>query len=170
MPKNYPAFIIDRSRRRTAARFTDDFVVCTDKEVGFIARGYLLPKSRRDAHIAALQAEGKTFITKTFEDSTTVVLEVVEYFHTPLTHPNRVPPLLKKALRAYIFGEMEAVGGGRGGYDEQIAAIDDVLRTALSQRERMVDAQGEAGAERFISALRAARGTVALMQKITKSE
>ena len=149
MPKNYPAFIIDRSRRSPAARFTDDFVVCTDKEVGFIARGYLLPKSRRDAHIAALQAEGKTFITKTFEDSTTVVLEVVEYFHTPLTHPNRVPPLLKKALRAYIFGEMEAVGGGRGGYDEQIAAIDDVLRTALSQRERMVDAQGEAGAERF---------------------
>lgn len=170
MPKNYPAFIIDRSRRSPAARFTDDFVVCTDKEVGFIARGYLLPKSRRDAHIAALQAEGKTFITKTFEDSTTVVLEVVEYFHTPLAHPNRVPALLKKALRAYIFGEMEAVGGGRGGYDEQIAAIDDVLRTALSQRERMVDAQGEAGAERFISALRAARGTVALMQKITKSE
>ncbi len=170
MPKNYPAFIIDRSRRSPAARFTDDFVVCTDKEVGFIARGYLLPKSRRDAHIAALQADGKTFITKTFEDSTTVVLEVVEYFHTPLTHPNRVPPLLKKALRAYIFGEMEAVGGGRGGYDEQIAAIDDVLRTALSQRERMVDAQGEAGTERFINALRAARGTVALMQKITKSE
>lgn len=156
MPKNYPAFIIDRSRRSPAARFTDDFVVCTDKEVGFIARGYLLPKSRRDAHIAALQADGKTFITKTFEDSTTVVLEVVEYFHTPLTHPNRVPPLLKKALRAYIFGEMEA--------------IDDVLRTALSQRERMVDAQGEAGTERFINALRAARGTVALMQKITKSE
>lgn len=164
MPKNYPAFIIDRSRRSPAARFTDDFVVCTDKEVGFIARGYLLPKSRRDAHIAALQADGKTFITKTFEDSTTVVLEVVEYFHTPLTHPNRVPPLLKKALRAF------AVGGGRGGYDEQIAAIDDVLRTALSQRERMVDAQGEAGAERFINALCAARGTVALMQKITKSE
>jgi hypothetical protein len=166
MPKNYPAFIIDRSRRRTAARFTDDFVVCTDKEVGFIARGYLLPKSRRDAHIAALQADGKTFITKTFEDSTTVVLEVVVYLHTPLAHPNRVPPLLKKALRAYIFGEMEAGGG----YDEQIAAIDDVLRTALSQRERMVDAQGEAGTERFINALRAARGTVALMQKITKSE
>src|SRR5699024_5124860 len=111
MPKNYPAFIIDRSRRSPAARFTDDFVVCTDKEVGFIARGYLLPKSRRDAHIAALQADGKTFITKTFEDSTTVVLEVIEYFHTPLAHPNRVPPLLKKALRAYIFGEMEAVGG-----------------------------------------------------------
>lgn len=77
---------------------------------------------------------------------------------------------MKKALRAYLFVEVEAVGGGRGGYEEQIAAIDDVLRTALSQRERMVDAQGEAGTERFIKALRAARGTVELMQKITKSE
>ena len=42
--------------------------------------------------------------------------------------------------------------------------------TAVDERERMVDAQGEAGAERFIKALRAARGTVELMQKITKSE
>ena len=33
MPKNYPAFIIDRSRRSPAARFTDDFVVCTDAEM-----------------------------------------------------------------------------------------------------------------------------------------
>ncbi len=46
--KNYPAFIIDRSRRSTASRFSDDFVVCTDKEVGFIARVYKLPKSRRE--------------------------------------------------------------------------------------------------------------------------
>lgn len=164
MPKNYPAFIIDRSRRSPAARFTDDFVVCTDKEVGFIARGYLLPKSRRDAHIAALQADGKTFITKTFEDSTTVVLEVVEYFHTPLAHPNRVPPLLRKALRAYIFGEMEAVGGGRGGYSR------DRRRTADGPLPAGTHGRCPGGGRDRTFHQCVACGTVALMQKITKSE
>lgn len=88
-------------------------------------------------------------------------------------HPNRVPPLLKKALRAYFLGEVNAVGSGRGGYDEQIAAIDDILRNlrnANAQRSRMVDVQGEAGTERFLNALRGARDSVALLQKITKSE
>lgn len=47
MGREYPAFIIDRSRRSEASRFSDDFVVCPDKEVGFIARVYKLPKSRR---------------------------------------------------------------------------------------------------------------------------
>lgn len=35
--KEYPAFIIDRSRRSESSRFSDDFIVCTDREVGFIA-------------------------------------------------------------------------------------------------------------------------------------
>lgn len=43
--KNYPAYIIDRSRRSDASHFTDDFIVCTDKEVGFIARVIKQPKS-----------------------------------------------------------------------------------------------------------------------------
>ena len=46
--RKYPAFIIDRSRRLEASRFSDDFVVCPDKEVGFIARVFKLPKSRRE--------------------------------------------------------------------------------------------------------------------------
>ena len=63
MAKDYPAFIIDRSRRSEASRFTDDFVVCTDKEVGFIARVYTVPKSRRAEVAARMDApEGKTVI------------------------------------------------------------------------------------------------------------
>lgn len=48
MGQQYPTFIIDRSRRAEASRFSDDFIVCPDTEVGFIARVYTVPKSRRD--------------------------------------------------------------------------------------------------------------------------
>ncbi len=83
---------------------------------------------------------------------------------------NRVPQLLKKALKTYLYGEVDAVRSERGSYAEQIAAIDDVLRLAVSQKERMIDAQGEAGTERFINALKATRETVILMQKIKNQE
>ena len=170
MPRNYPGFIIDRSRRSPAARFSDDFIVCTDRECGFIARAYILPKSRLDTHITALQNAKTIFITKTFSNATTVVVEIVEYLHPPMASSNRVPQLLTKALKTNLYGEVDAVRSERGSYAEQIAAIDDVLRLAVSQKERMIDAQGEAGTERFINALKATRETVILMQKIKNQE
>lgn len=118
MSREYPAFIIDRSRRSEASRFSDDFVVCPDKEVGFIARVYKLPKSRRGEFEKSLEG-----LTESEID-------------------NR-----------YIF-----------------AAVDDVIRMAESQRERLEDMNGKAVSDRFINALRSARESVELLQKITKHE
>lgn len=84
MAKDYPAFIIDRSRRSEASRFTDDFVVCTDKEVGFIARVYTVPKSRRAEVAARMDApEGKNRYMAAVAGETVVVLEIVRMLYEP---------------------------------------------------------------------------------------
>ena len=54
-----------------------------------------------------------------------IVLEVLHMFYQPVAHINRLQPLMRKALRAYICGESAAVNGDGTPYDEQIAAVDE---------------------------------------------
>lgn len=174
MPKEYPAFIIDRSRRSAASRFTDDFVVCTDKEVGFIARAYALPKSRRvefDNMLDALpeSVRQNRYIMAVIGDSV-AVLEVVEMLHQPVAHINRLRPLMKKALRAYMLSEAATVKGNGTPYDEQIAAVDELVRTMESQYPRLVDMNGKTAADRRLAATRAAADSLRLLKRIIKSE
>lgn len=80
-------------------------------------------------------------------------MEIIEYLHQPIEHSDRVPSLLKKAMKAYLYGEN---ADKQDDYDEQIAAIDYVLRTIKS--------------DRVTAALRAARCSVVLLQKMKKEE
>lgn len=174
MSREYPAFIIDRSRRSEASRFSDDFVVCPDKEVGFIARIYKLPKSRRGEFEKSLEGFAESEIGNRYifavVGEAICVLEVVKMLYEPVAHINRLRPLMKKALKAYLHGEESAIKRDGLPLDEQIAAIDDVIRIAESQRDRLEDMNGKAGSDRFINALKSARDSVELIQKITKHE
>lgn len=174
MPKEYPAFIIDRSRRSAASRFTDDFVVCTDKEVGFIARVYSLPKSRREEFDRMLDAmpayeRHNRYLFASVGDAV-IVLEVLHMLYQPVAHINRLQPLMRKALRAYICGESAAVNGDGTPYDEQIAAVEELHRTMLSQYDHIVDVNGKAATDRRISATAAAVDSLRLLKRIVKSE
>lgn len=174
MSREYPAFIIDRSRRSEASRFSDDFVVCPDKEVGFIARIYKLPKSRRGEFEKSLEGFAESEIGNRYifavVGEAICVLEVVKMLYEPVAHINRLRPLMKKALKAYLHGEESAIKRDGLPFDEQIAAIDDVIRISESQRDRLEDMNGKAGSDRFINALKSARDSVELIQKITKHE
>lgn len=171
--REYPAFIIDRSRRSEASRFSDDFVVCTDKEVGFIARVFKLPKSRREEFEFGLRNLTEEAIDNRYVFAVVgdvfVVLEVVKMLYEPVAHINRLRPLMKKAMKAYLHGEECAVLREGIAYDDQIAAIDEVIRLADSQKSRLEDMNGEAGARAFIEALKAGRDSVLLLQKIVKN-
>ena len=167
MPKNYPAFIIDRSRRSEASRFTDDFIVCTDKEAGFIARAYAVPKSRRSELAEKLTApDAESRITYKVIGESLAVVEIVRMLNEPVAHINRIPPLLKKAMKAYLFGEEMAVRRGGMPLDDQIAAVDDVLKMSESQRSRMIDMNGADTTDRFISALSDAKDSLVRLQKL----
>lgn len=165
MPKDYPSFIIDRSRRSEASRFSDDFIVCTDKEVGFIARVYKLPKSRRaefDHMLDAMpETERRNKYIMAVIGEIVAVLEVVRMLYEPVAHINRLPPLMKKALRAYVCGEKIPDTGS--GYDDQIAALKDVIRMCESQRPRLIDINGKVSTERFTNAIRGALRSVEVL-------
>lgn len=113
MSREYPAFIIDRSRRSEASRFSDDFVVCPDKEVGFIARVYKLPKSRRGEFKKSMEGLTESEIDNRYIFAVVgeafCVLEVVRMLYEPVAHINRLRPLMKKALKAYLHGEEYAM-------------------------------------------------------------
>uniref|UniRef100_UPI004056C4BC hypothetical protein n=1 Tax=Alistipes sp. TaxID=1872444 RepID=UPI004056C4BC len=154
--RSFPAFIIDRSRRSAASRFSDDFVVCTDREVGFIARVFTLPRSRREEFFGQLEAlppeeASRRFLVAPIGGGEAVaVLEVMKMLHEPVAHWSRLRPLMKKAMKAYLHGEVREVSGDGSPYDEQIGAISDLLRTMEAQRLRMEDANGKAATDRLV--------------------
>ena len=159
---------------QTTTRFTDDFIVCPDREVGFIARVYSLSKSRREEFDRMLDAmpEYERHNRYLFASIgyAVIVLEVLHMFYQPVAHINRLQPLMRKALRAYICGESAAVNGDGTPYDEQIAADDELVRTMESQYDRLVDMNGKEVADRRLAATRAAANSLRLLKKIIKSE
>lgn len=170
--KNYPAFIIDRSRRSEASRFTDDFVVCTDKEMGFIARVYTLPRSRwsefREVYDALdEQTQERRYMFASIRNGEAhIVLEVERMLYEPIANWARLKPLLKKAMKAYLYGEIKEVKGDGRIIDAQISAVTDLLRTLESQRERMIDANGETATDNYINATRGAIDSLKLLKHI----
>ncbi len=159
---------------QTTTRFTDDFIVCPDREVGFIARVYSLSKSRREEFDRMLDAmpEYERHNRYLFASIgyAVIVLEVLHMFYQPVAHINRLQPLMRKALRAYICGESAAVNGDGTPYDEQIAAVDELVRTMESQYDRLVDMNGKEVADRRLAATRPAANSLRLLKKIIKSE
>lgn len=174
MRRSYPAFIIDRSRRSEASRFTDDFVVCPDKEVGFIARVYALPKSRREeferslAGMTIAERENRYYI-KVIHD-TVAVLEVVKMLYEPVAHINRLRPLMKKAMGAYLYGEEAAITGDGTPYDAQISAVEQLVRVMEAQYDHMADISGKVATDRWLASTRAAVESLKLLKKIVKNE
>lgn len=170
--KQYPAFIIDRSRRSEASRFSDDFIVCTDKEMGFIARIYTLPRSRWEEfreHYESLDEvtqERKFYFASIQHGEAHLVMEVERMLHEPIANWSRMKPLLKKAMKAYIYGEIKEIKGDGRAIDAQIAAVTDLLRTMESQRDRMIDANGETATTNYIKATRGAVESLKVLKTI----
>lgn len=170
--KKYPAFIIDRSRRSEASRFTDDFIVCTDKEMGFIARVYTLPRSRwlefREVYDALdEQTQERRYMFASIRNGEAhIVLEVERMLYEPVANWARLKPLLKKAMKAYLYGEIKEVKGDGRIIDTQISAISELLRVMESQRANMIDANGETATNNYINATRGAIESLKLLKHI----
>lgn len=166
MPKLYPAFIIDRCRKTEDDGMTYDYVVCTDKTVGFVARAYAVRRAAAEqinAYIHSFpQEEAEVrFIVANFA-RISVVLEIVEFMQSPAIDQSeraRIKSLLKKAARKYVgyVLKTESPNIPEGlSVANQIKAIEDVLATAESQRDKMSSFLGRENADYYIECIRAA--------------
>ncbi len=175
MPKNYPAFIIDRCRQIIDGT-AYDFVVCTNKTVGFVARAYAVSREQAyavDDYIRSLKVEDVDlrFAVARFE-RVTVVLEIVEFLQSPALDAQeraRVRSLLKKAARKYMIyvSKNEAPRDSEGAsIGNQIKAVSDVVATAESQYDRLVQQFGEERARLYIESLRAAVRSLEILKTI----
>lgn len=115
------------------------------------------------------QERDNRYYVVTVHDSM-VVLEVVEMLYPPVAHINRLRPLMKKAMKAYLYGEVAAIRGDSTPYDEQIAAVEELVRAMESQYDHMVDVGGKRATDRRLAATRTAIGSLKLLKKIVKNE
>lgn len=104
--KPYPTFIIDRGRNSATSRFSNGFVVCTDSEMPFIAQVHQLSDESSADFEKKLgdfsEAERIVrYATNRIGDKI-YVLEILDMFNRSSTSIERLPSLMKKALRAYI--------------------------------------------------------------------
>jgi hypothetical protein len=93
-------------------------------------------------------------------------MEVERMLYEPVANWSRMKPLLKKAMKAYLYGEIKEVKGDGRTIDKQIAAVTDLLRTMESQREHMVDANGDTATTNYINATRGAIESLKVLKAI----
>lgn len=175
MPKSYPSFIIDRCRQIIDG-IGYDYIVCTDKTVGFVARAYAVNREQAyavDDYIRSLKMEDVDlrFVVAKFE-RVTVVIEIVEFLQSPALDAQeraRVRSLLKKAARKYMIyvSKSESPIDSEGtSIVNQIKAVSDVVATAESQYARLVQQMGEARARLYVESLRAAVRSLEILKTI----
>ncbi|MDR2824992.1 MAG: hypothetical protein LBB41_07335 [Prevotellaceae bacterium] len=132
--REYPLFLIDRSKQES---YPYDFVVCLDREVGFVAKVIYF----REQHAYTM------FVSKFSKMENNelagvhlplkkggVVLHVVDFlYHFEISEKikSRVQVLLKKALKKYLNLERQLMPTlGKFGIDEQIEHQELTLELA----------------------------------------
>lgn len=170
MKREFPAFMIDRSRRAPNTRVGDDYVVCVDDSVGFVAKIYKLNRTQFAQHNSNVNAMGEDaaecrYCTSNLGD-VVLVLEVVKLLHPPLTEKAKLKSLMKKALKAYMFGEVAATQGDGSAIDKQIGVVEEMERLSRSQYDSLVLNNGVEAADEIISQLHAAWESLGLLKKI----
>lgn len=170
--KDYPTFVVDRSRRSETSRFAADFVVCTKPKCTFIARIFKVPNSQFEkfAEYSALVPDFEArFLVRDIAGAK-LVLEVLHFFNETGRMYDNLPALMKNAMKAYLFGEAMEIERDFTPYDRQISAVEEVLRLLKSQWPRIVDMSGERSAREFLKNITAVKGSLELLKKITKNE
>lgn len=110
--RNYPLILIDRSK---PANYPNDYIVCLDREVGFVARvvpffenhslNLFIEKSKLNPDFDYI-----SIIYKFRHREGGVILAIDDFLHNfeiEKKQKNRLKVLLKKALKKYLHAEVE---------------------------------------------------------------
>lgn len=118
MKRNYPLFFIDRSKPDS---YPNDYVVCMDKEFGFVAKVNHL----KDDNLFALFIENvnpnDVFFEQMKFNKGGVVLIIEDFLHEIKNqNTSRVKTLLKKGFKKYLHDETQRTAFGDYSIDNQI--------------------------------------------------
>lgn len=141
MKRNYPLFLIDRTK---SATYPFDFIACFDRTVGFVARVVYLPTDESYSEFIkkGIQIENSEYFAVTFRFRKGGVLLVAEDFmySFELTSDNlaRVQTLLKKALKKYLHTEADRTPADGLDVDNQIKQQQLTIERAKQNYDDLV--------------------------------
>lgn len=141
MKRNYPLFLIDRSK---AENYPFDYIICPDRNVGFIAR--VVHFTTDEMYAAFIEkkkmVENANYFHSTIKLKRGGLLLVAEDFLysfdlTP-ENLNRVQVLLKKSLKKYLYTEIIKTPAKNLGIDNQIKQQELTIERARQNYDSLV--------------------------------
>lgn len=175
MPKEYPLFIIDRNRRSRDENHQFDYLVCLDKEVGFVGKVVLFGRNAFDefndkkASIDGVDYMNYSCLFKSGEAG--VVLFIVDFlydFDLNSRTTGRLRSLLKKGMKKYLHAEIATVPDSDNlSLDNQIKVLEDVLKDIKAGYAKMVVHMGEKNAQFYTACVEKSIESIRLLSKIT---
>lgn len=143
MKRNYPLFLIDRSKHSS---YPFDFIYCDDKEKGFVAR--ILPFFEDVPFNAYLNQAKHTEKNKPFEfyrfkNKGGVVLVIEDFKNVNIdiirnSTYESIKSLLKKALKKYLHAEADRTPHNDLGIENQIKQQELTIERAKQNYDELV--------------------------------
>lgn len=175
MPKNYPSILIDRNRKSRAEKHKFDYIVCLDRECGFIARAVFFNKDALDRFKTQMNEIPNADILNEiyfFRNGQAGIVLVIEDFlyDTEINQFTRarIKSLLEKCMKKYLFAELSSTPSGKVvSLESQIQVLEDVEKDLKAGYDKMVAHMGsEKLADYYIGNVRAAIETISMFKKI----
>jgi len=146
MKREYPLILIDRSKSES---YPNDFVMCFDSKVGFVAKIFFLPKNdsfrllvEKMQQVENCDIAGVCYPLK----KGGVVMQIVDFLHYfELTKETRgrIQSLLKRAMKKYLYAEMGRNPNRKDlDIDNQIAQQELSIERAIQNRSDLVARAG----------------------------
>lgn len=175
MPKNYPSILIDRNRKSRSEAHKFDYVICLDRECGFVARVVLFQRVAFDefkanlANIPDAEVLNELYLSKNGEAGIVMIIEEFIY-DTALTQTTRprIKSLLAKCMKKYLYAESATAPSGMNiSLDSQILVLEDIIKDLKAGYDKMVAHAGEHRAQYYIANVEAAIETVRMLRKMS---
>lgn len=141
MKRNYPLFLIDRTK---SATYPFDFIASFDRTVGFVARVVYLPSDPAYFEFIKQQSQIENAeyfsITLKFKTGGVVVLaeDFLYFFELTTDNKKRVQTLLKKAMKKYLHAEVERTPADGLDVDNQIKQQQLTIERAKQNYDDLV--------------------------------
>lgn len=168
MKRDYPLFLIDRSKLST---YPFDYISCFDREVGFVARIVIFKEDKLFNEFILQQsnisdAEIGSYATRLKMGGVILVVEDFLY-HFEITGAikERIKTLMKKAMKKYLFATYERETDGTDfNIENQIKMQELTIERAKSTFDALIKRSSEEEAKYNIALAESILDTLKMVQ------